>query len=87
MHVDVNMDTTIVVPLVSRHFRGEFHQTNCVSIAAEFPYAGQNIARRGNTRDYEKVPEAVERMTNAWFGEYVDADMSYIDAYRHHDEG
>lgn len=53
----------------------------------EFPYAGQNIARRGNSRDYENTKDSIERMINSWFTEYEDADMSYILSYRQHDEG
>lgn len=53
----------------------------------QFKYAGQNIARRGNTRDYENTDDAIEYMVMDWFNEYPDANMSYIDAFRLHDEG
>lgn len=56
-------------------------------IPVAFPYAGQNIAWRGNTRGYEKTKDAIEKMIRTWFTEYEDADMSYIDVYRHHEQG
>lgn len=55
--------------------------------ADKFKYAGQNIARRGNTRDYEDSKDAIEHMVMDWFNEYADANMSYINAFRVHDDG
>lgn len=53
----------------------------------KYPYAGQNIARRGNTRDYEKLKPSILKMIKAWFIEYKDADMSYIKSYHNHKHG
>lgn len=60
---------------------------NIFSSTAKFKYAGQNIARRGNSLEYENTDKAIERMVLDWFNEYPDANMSYIDAFRLHDEG
>lgn len=53
----------------------------------KYPYAGQNIARRGNTRGYEKTKSSILKMISAWFIEYKDADMSYIKSYHNHKQG
>lgn len=53
----------------------------------KFPYAGQNIARRGNTKGYEKLKTSVLKMVTAWFIEHKDADMSYIKSYHNHKYG
>lgn len=53
----------------------------------KFPYAGQNIARRGNTRGYEKTKSSIQKMITNWFLEYKDADMSYIKSYHNHKHG
>lgn len=57
------------------------------TILEKFPYAGQNIARRGNTKGYEKLKTSVLKMVTAWFIEYKDADMSYIKSYHNHKYG
>lgn len=56
-------------------------------VSEKFKFAGQNLARRGNTLQYENVPEAIARMIYGWFDEYQDANMDYISAYRNHDKG
>lgn len=48
----------------------------------KYRWAGQNIARRGNTKGYEKTTVAIKNMITDWFTEYKDADMSYINSYR-----
>lgn len=53
----------------------------------KFPYAGQNIARRGNTNGYEITETAIQQMVTNWFLEYKDADMNYIKAYQNHKHG
>lgn len=53
-----------------------------VAIPDKYRWAGQNIARRGNTKGYEKTTVAIKNMITDWFTEYKDADMSYINSYR-----
>lgn len=57
------------------------------TISEKFKFAGQNLARRGNTLQYENIPEAIARMIYGWFDEYQDANMDYILAYKDHEEG
>lgn len=90
MHEAVNMVTTNAVQLVicgNVYDITELNSITKLQIAVTFPYAGQNIARRGNSRDYEKTKDSIEQMVNSWFTEYKDGDMSYINGYRHHDQG
>lgn len=53
----------------------------------KFPYAGQNLARRGNSQDYEVTASALKFMITDWFLEYKDANMSYIQRFRNHEQG
>lgn len=53
----------------------------------KFPYAGQNLARRGNTLDYEETASAIKFMITDWFLEYKDANMSYIERFRDTETG
>lgn len=53
----------------------------------KFTWAGQNIARRGNTKGYEKLSISIKYMITDWFNEYQDANMGYIDSYQNHISG
>lgn len=50
----------------------------------KYHWAGQNIARRGNTKGYEKTTNAIKNMVSGWFNEYKDANMNYINSYHNH---
>lgn len=50
----------------------------------KYHWAGQNIARRGNTKGYEKISNAIKNMISGWFDEYKDANMNYINSYHSH---
>lgn len=52
-----------------------------IAYLEKFPYAGQNIARRGTTDDYENPDAAIAEMMIDWFTEYKNADMSYIKSF------
>lgn len=56
-------------------------------ISEKFPWAGQNIARRGNTKGYENTKSAIKHMINDWFIEYKDANMGIINSYHNHPLG
>lgn len=43
-----------------------------------YPFAGQNIAYRRNSAEYEEKKSTTKEMITAWFNEYVDASMSDI---------
>lgn len=53
----------------------------------KYRWAGQNIARRGNTKGYENTNTAIKKMINDWFVEYKDANMSFINSYHNHPLG
>lgn len=89
MPEDVDLNTTNAVQLVSNAKLFPFLLCTKFDFKflAEFRYAGQNIAWRGNTAEYEKLQDSIREMIKTWFVEYKDADMSYIHAYRDHDQG
>lgn len=53
----------------------------------KYRWAGQNIARRGNTKGYENTNTSIKKMINDWFAEYKDANMSFINSYHNHPLG
>lgn len=55
--------------------------SNC---ADQYPWAGQNIAYRGNTGGYEDPNLSIQHMVDSWFLEYKSANMNYIHAYPVH---
>lgn len=89
MYGAASMAMTSAVQLVSdawlQSHSNFLFDSNTILVA--FPYAGQNIGWRGHRRDYEKTKDTVADMVNSWFTEYRGADMSYIYAYRRHDQG
>ncbi|XP_037052100.1 antigen 5 like allergen Cul n 1-like [Bradysia coprophila] len=58
----------------------------CVSTATH-RYAGQNIAIVMSTLNYFESKRAIDLLFKAWFDEYRDCDMTYIDKYRRSDTG
>lgn len=56
-------------------------------ILDKFRFAGQNIARRGNTKGYENTNTAIKKMVSDWFTEYKDASMKFINSYHNHPQG
>lgn len=54
---------------------------NC---ADQYPWAGQNIAYRGNTGGYEDPNLSIQQMIDSWFSEYKSANMNNIHAYPVH---
>lgn len=50
---------------------------------AKFKFAGQNLAWAGSTEPPAEE-EFIKEMIRRWFIEYKDADMSYIQSYRHY---
>lgn len=45
------------------------------------PLAGQNIGRRGSTREYQDLHSVILKIIKAWFSEHEDANMTYIDSF------
>lgn len=59
----------------------------CRVIPEKHRYAGQNIARRGNTAGYEEPDFAMKSMMSDWFTEYKEADMKFINSYHRPNQG
>lgn len=53
----------------------------------KYKYAGQNLGQMKSTKKFASAEDAIKTVTDGWVGEQNDADMSYIEKYRHHDSG
>lgn len=60
---------------------------NLFSSSDKYRWAGQNIARRGNTKGYENTKTAIKNMVMDWFIEYKDANQTFINSYHNHPLG
>lgn len=52
-----------------------------LSCVEKYPQAGQNIAFRASTKEYEDDNTAASKMIFKWFSEFQDTDMNVIKKY------
>lgn len=48
-----------------------------------YKYAGQNLGQMKNSAKYSTPENAITTVIKGWFEEHNDADMSFIEKYRH----
>lgn len=52
-----------------------------ILFTVDYPYAGQNIAMVSHSASYHNLEDAIRKMFNEWFNEYVDCDVSTVKSY------
>lgn len=53
----------------------------------KFLYAGQNLGQMRKSSKYPEAKELIKTIIYGWYEEHKDADMTYIDEFRHPDSG